>query len=32
MDIRPTDGIGWSNGAMASFVGYGYINSCENIS
>lgn len=30
MDIRPSDGIGWSDGAMASFAGRGYIDSCEN--
>lgn len=30
MDIRPTDGIGWSDGSMACLVGRGYIGSCEN--
>lgn len=30
MDIRPTDGFGWSDGAMACLVGRGYIDSCEN--
>ena len=32
MDIRPTDGFSRSSAAMACFAGYGYINSCENIS
>lgn len=30
MVVRPTDGFGWSNDAMASFAGRGYIDSCEN--
>ena len=32
MDIRPTDGFSRSSAAMACLAGYGYINSCENIS
>lgn len=30
MDIRPTDGFGWSDGAMACLAGRGSIDSCEN--
>lgn len=30
MDIRPTDGFGWSIGAMAGFAGCCDIGACEN--